>query len=166
MCEPVTIATIAIGLAAASGGAKAYGEYQKGEAEAKAAQQQAEFERGAAADALQRGAAEAGKVRTAGSQLIGENKAALAGSGVDVQSGSAAAVLADTRAQSELDVGTVRSNAARAAWGHDVQAGQLDYAARNARYQAKLAMTGTFLGTASSVASMAGGPAPTSTKVR
>jgi hypothetical protein len=155
MCEPVTLG-IAIGATVLAGGVKAYGEYQQGEAAAKAAQQQATMERAAAADALQRGATEQGRARTAGSQAIGENVAALAAAGVDVQAGSAGASLADTRSQSELDVGTIRSNAARAAWGHDVQAGQLDYSAKNARYQAKLAMAGTFLGTAASVASIAG----------
>jgi hypothetical protein len=158
MCEPVTIAVIAGAAVAAS----SYAQYQKGEAEAKAAQMQANSERAASADSLQRGAAAAGRARTEGSQLVGENKVALAAAGVDVQEGSAAAGLADTRSQSELDVGTIRTNAAREAWGHDVQAGQLDYAAKNARYQGRLGAAATFIGGAAQV----GGGYYTNTKVK
>jgi hypothetical protein len=151
MCEPITIAAIA-----ASGATQAFSQYQRGEGQASSAQYSANLQRAQAADALQRGETQAGQVRTAGSQLIGENKTAFAGAGVDVGAGSAAAAAGDVRAASELDVGTIRANAARAAWGHEAQAAQDDYAAKNARYQARLGMAGTFLGTTSSLVGVGG----------
>lgn len=84
----------------------------------------------------------------AGTESVAENKVALAGAGVDIQSGTALDILADTRAQSTLDVETIRNNAAREAWGHKTQAAQYDYARRNAQYQSKLGVLGSFLGTA------------------
>lgn len=146
MCEPTTI-----GLMAAGTAAQMYAQQQGGEASAATLRAQAESERAQAADALQRGAGEAGRVRTAGSQLIGENKVALAASGVDVQSGSAVDALTGVRQANEMDVQTVRSNAARAAWGHTSQATLLDAEAENVEEQAKLAMVGTFLGGAAQV---------------
>lgn len=146
MCEPVTIATIAV----VAAGASAYAQVQAGNAQANAMEAQAQVDRAQAADALQRGAAEAGKVKTAGSLAVSENKAALAGAGVDVQSGSAVKALEDTRLGSELDAGTVRSNAARAAWGHEVQAQQEEYGAKAARYSSRIGAAATFIGGAAS----------------
>lgn len=71
----------------------------------------------AAADAEARGGADAAKARTQGSKLIEEQKVAYANSGVDPTTGTAANVMADTRAMSELDAQTLKNNAAREAWG-------------------------------------------------
>lgn len=106
---------------------------------------QAEAERGAAADAQARGAAEAGKIRTAATLAIGQAKTQVAAGGLEVGEGSPLDAMVSIREGSELDVGMVRSNAARAAWGHTFQANQADSAASNAWLQGGLAMGASFL---------------------
>lgn len=146
MCEPVTI-----GLMVASTAASAYAAKSEADAKASALRGQAEAERAQGADALQRGAAEAGRTRTEASLMIGEAKAAGAAGGVDVQSGTAVESLASIRQGSELDVATIRANAARRAWGHEAQARTYEAEARNVEEQGKLAVAGTFLGGAARI---------------
>lgn len=81
----------------------------------------------AATDAEVRGGKEAGQTRSAASQLIAQQKVAYANSGIDPTVGTAADVMADTRAMSELDAQTLKNNAAREAWGfrrHGLKYGQ------------------------------------------
>lgn len=91
----------------------------------------------AAADALMRGAREAGLARMAGSQLEAKQKVAYANSGVDPNVGTPAAVQAQTSALSEIDSQTLLNNAAREAWGlktHGLQYAQAnDAEARRSR---------------------------------
>ena len=78
------------------------------------AQQQGERQ---AADAKQRGeVAEASRRRLMGQQ-IGEQTARLAGQGTDLE-GSPTDILGDTAAAGEFDALTIRSNAAREAYGY------------------------------------------------
>lgn len=66
--------------------------------------------------------------------IIGSQRASYAAQGVDVGSGSAADVQADTAKQAELDAITIRTNAALTAWGFKTQAqGQLLQAANTLR---------------------------------
>jgi hypothetical protein len=141
-----------VGIGVASNLLSAYGASEKGKADANALDQQAAFEKMSSADVLQRGAAGAGRVREQASQVIGQNRSALSSSGVDAQQGSAAQAAEDVRTQSELDVGTVRANAAREAWGHDVRSQQLSTQAQNVRDQTELSVLSTFLGGAASTA--------------
>lgn len=69
-------------------------------------------------DAVARGAEAEGEVRMAGSRLADQQALLYANSGVDANVGTAANVVASTRAQAEKDALTVRNNAAREAWGH------------------------------------------------
>ena len=69
-------------------------------------------------DAVARGAAAEGEVRQAGTQLADEQAFLYANSGIDASVGTAANVVAATRAQTEKNALTVRNNAAREAWGH------------------------------------------------
>jgi hypothetical protein len=133
MCEAATIALAS------------YGEFRKGETDAKAYRAQRDAELTAAGDARGRGNTAAGEARMAGSQAVGDAKVALAASGVDTASGSPLNAILETRAMSELDAQTARNNAAREAWGHEVQATAAESAARNAKYQGRLKATGTFL---------------------
>jgi len=81
------------------------------------AQQQGERQ---AADAKQRGAiAEANRRQLLGQQL-GEQTARLAGQGTDLD-GSPTDILGDTAAAGEFDALTIRSNAAREAYGYKLQ---------------------------------------------
>jgi|SRR5262245_31935223 len=72
-----------------------------------------------AADALQRGAVDTGRLREQGGELINRQKVAYANSGVDPTVGTAANVQAGTAAQVELDAQTIKNNAAAEAWGFE-----------------------------------------------
>lgn len=72
-----------------------------------------------AADALQRGAIESGRLRSMGSDMIARQQVGYANSGVDPTIGTAANVQAGTAAAAELDAQTAKNNAAAEAWGFD-----------------------------------------------
>lgn len=154
MCNPVAIA---IGAAAAGGALKAKAASNQASADSETMEAQARLELKKAVDARQRGAQEAGLARTSGTRAVGEAKAGFAQGNIDVQSGSALDALADTRMASELDVHTIRSNAAREAWGHEQQALIYSRAAKNARKQGRNAVLSSFVGALGSVAGAAGG---------
>lgn len=118
---------------------KAQGEYQNAMYRLNA--QMAEFmgelaiSRGERASklAIKRGYKESAMVRRAGKQVAGSQKAALAAQGIDIGSGSAADIIAETEAMSELDqleiqknarldALTIKNNAWREAWGYKQQA--------------------------------------------
>lgn len=86
----------------------------------------------AAADAIARGHEAELRQRTATSGLIGSQRASLAASGVQVDTGSAKDVQADSAYLGELDALMIRNNARREAYGYQVQAVQDRAAAQNA----------------------------------
>lgn len=75
-----------------------------------------------AADSIRRGETVASDYSKKASQVLGAQKTAYAGQGVDVNSGSAAAVQSETMDVAERDVETIKSNAWREAWGFKTQA--------------------------------------------
>ncbi len=91
-----------------------------------------------AADVLRIGGVEAGRVRTQASQVVGEQRAAYASSGVDVDSGTAMDVQIAARMIGELDANTIRNNAAREAWGIKTQGRQMRKQGEQARKQGYL----------------------------
>lgn len=82
----------------------------------------------AAAEAIARGDRQANQVKIGAKRLIGAQRAQLAASGVDVNSGSALDVQADTAGMGAMDALTAKNNAWREAWGYKAQA--LDSASR------------------------------------
>jgi hypothetical protein len=126
----------------------------KADVQAKQLEQQARLQFQAATYAERRGNARAGRTRMAGSELIGENKARLGGSGVDLQSGSPLAALADSRMLNELDAQAVKSNAAMEAFGHRSQGRMLLQQASDIQYMTSV---GSFLGGASQIAGASAG---------
>ena len=76
----------------------------------------------AAADAIERGRIAEGLKRSEVSQLIGIQRAALAGSGVEVDTGSALQVTTDTAGIGEFEARVIRSNAEREAFDLRVRA--------------------------------------------
>jgi hypothetical protein len=74
-----------------------------------------------AADAVTRGAMEESRFREGVRTMIGKQRAGIAGGNIDVNTGSAVDVQADTANLGELDALTIRTNAARQAWGYQVQ---------------------------------------------
>lgn len=118
-----------LGLSAASTITKFAGERQQATAaERQGAYEQAVYNTDAqlaeqqAADAIARGKEAETRQRQATRGLIGSQRAALAAQGIEVDSGSALDVQADTAAMGELDALTIRNNAAREAYGYKVQA--------------------------------------------
>jgi hypothetical protein len=110
-----------------------------------AAQAQGEYEGGIldrnagvydlqATDAISRGAEASARQRQAVRRMTGSQRVALAAQGIDIGSGSAADVQANTAYVGELDALTIENNARREAWGFQTQA-------TNARAQAGLART-------------------------
>lgn len=104
-------------------GMSAYGAYTGAEAQ----KQTLDYEAGVArnnqilseyqaSQALQVGEQEEEAQRLRVASTMGEQRAALAASGVDLGTGSAAEVLASTKFMGERDALTIRDNAARRAW--------------------------------------------------
>lgn len=69
---------------------------------------------------------------------IGAQRAAYAAQGIEVDSGSALDVQADTAYQGEVDALTIRSNAAREAWGFKVESESTRATAKAVRESGKL----------------------------
>jgi hypothetical protein len=146
--------TIAISAMALSGGISAYSQYQSSQFEAAQAGANANLEAIKAGYAEQRGASEAGRLRMEGSQTISAQKVALASSGVDPSSGSALNLFSTTRALSEQDAQTAKSNAAMEAWGHRVDEQNFRVQRRIAKRNSVLGPLSTVLGTAGQIAGL------------
>lgn len=84
-------------------------------------------------DAVARGAQEEARFRTGVRGMIGSQRAGFAAGNIDVGSGSAVDVQADTAFLGELDALQIRTNARREAWGYKVQAEDLHKRAEIAR---------------------------------
>lgn len=106
-----------IGSAGEANAQREQGEYQKhmSEVNAKLAEDQG-------ADAIKLGDLEAGQVARKGAAVRGSQRVAYAAQGIDVNSGVAAEVQADTEALSQIDQLTIKNNAWRTAWGYKVEA--------------------------------------------
>lgn len=150
MCAVAAIPFIAMGVSALM---SAQQNKQAGEASAAANMQNAAISRMQAQDSLQRGEFESDQQRLKTTGAIGSQRAGFAGNGVDVNSGSASIVQEDTAALGELDALTIRNNAARQAWGYDVQADQYEQAAGNAKKSANNAIMGGLVSTGAKAAS-------------
>lgn len=84
------------------------------------ARQNEELMRRQAYDATERGRVAEQNRRRLMQQQLGEQTARLAAQGTDLE-GSALDILGDTRAAGEFDALTIRSNAAREAYGYQIQ---------------------------------------------
>lgn len=101
-------------------------------------------------DAVERGAEEESRFRTTVRGMIGTQRAGQAAGNIDVSFGSAVDVQADAAFLGELDALTIRTNAAREAWGYKVQGADLRQRAlimrqegRNLEEMARLGAMGT-----------------------
>lgn len=156
MCEPTTLAYIAIASSVVAGGTSAYASMQQGQVAKDVAKNNAKMAEYAAQDAVRRGELEAQALSRKGSQLQGTQRALMASRGLDLSFGTPADIIDQTSFFTETDVNTARYNARRDAWAYraqgDVMRAEGSAAARNANLQA----TSTLLDTASSVSSMWG----------
>lgn len=93
-----------------------------------------------ARDAVERGAVDESRYRSQVRMAIGAQRANLAEGNIDVSFGSPLDVVEDAAFQGELDALTIRNNAAREAWGFQVQAHDLRSRAYIARKTGQQAM--------------------------
>jgi hypothetical protein len=70
---------------------------------------------------LQQGEADAQTVMRKEASMIGDQRAQMAANGIDLTQGSAQDILASTKFLGGIDVNNIQSNAARQAWGYEVQ---------------------------------------------
>lgn len=113
-------ASAGIGSAITSGNAaKSSADYQ-----ASVARTNATMAQMAADDAIRRGDINASKVRKQTKRAIGAQRAAFAAQGIEVDTGSAADVVDDTRSIGATEMITVKNNATLEAFGYKVQASQ------------------------------------------
>ena len=126
------IAGVGMGISAYSQWKAGKAEKKAGEAQQRAAEAQADLTDYNAAvaelqsvEAVERGKVEADKFRSRTRVLVGEQRAGISAGNVDVGYGSAVDVQADATFLGELDALTLRTNAAREAWGYRVQAEDL-----------------------------------------
>lgn len=103
-----------------------------------------------ATDAVARGTQQENRFRVGVRGLIASQRAGFAGNNVDVGFGSSVDVQADAARLGELDALTIRTNAAREAWGYKVQAEDLRRRAQIQRQE------GAAYGQAGNVAASAG----------
>lgn len=163
MADPATLAGASMAGTGIQGLLGAFGANMKGEADASAYQYQAGVAR------INEGIAKSnadyerhvGEVQAQQSgmktaQDIGGTKAAQSGSGVDVDKGSAAAVRDTQLEVGQYDQAMIRSNAARKAYGFEVEATSEEAKARMADAAASNAKTGGMLGALTSLISAGG----------
>lgn len=153
MCDPTLALLTASGIAAAAGArqqAKAQQQSLLGDAvnaeraagtaenQAVVAENNAQLAEYQAQDVLRQGAEQESQIKVAGAQLKGRQKVALAASGVDITTGSAADILTGTDIQTQIDANTARDNALRSAWGYRTQGTSYQDSAGTARADAAL----------------------------
>jgi len=136
MCFPAAAAAIPIALGAAGGFLQGQQQAQQARAQASALRQNAIYLNNAANDAKVRGAIESDQARVQTQQLIGTQRAAQAANGGLVNEGSNAIIQQDTAQLGELDALTISNNAAREAYGYQVEASN---ALTNAKQLSKIA---------------------------
>jgi hypothetical protein len=161
MCDPATAALV---LTAVGGTMSAYGQYQSGKYQEKVAKNNAIIQGRMAEDALKRGQTAEDKHRDRVAQFKSQQAAKMGAAGIDLGVGSATDLLADTAMMGELDALTIRSNAQREAYGHDVQAQNYLSQGELAKSQGTYGAISTLLTTAGSAAAswgkLGGGTTP------
>lgn len=156
MCDGASWIAAAKWATAAMTAYAGYNEYQTGKERARYEVEQAEqnsaLSQQQARDANLRGVVEADEQRMRTRQAIGQQRAALAGQGVEVGSGTSLEVLGDTEMFGKIDEDRIRLMASREAWGYQVQGLQYQDQARMTRWNSKREGQATILGTAAKVA--------------
>jgi len=117
MCNPVAVLAVSTLVTAGA-------QYQQGETAKNVAEFNAQSAKIQADDVLKRGGIAEEQQLAKTRQMQGTQRAIMAASGSDTTTGSNADILGQTTAMGALDAATIRSNAARQAWGYENQATQ------------------------------------------
>lgn len=140
MCEPATLALAASAVAAAGTVAGGISTAKGLKYRAKVEERNAAIDRASAQDALKRGRIEEERTGRRTAQLIGQQRAAAAANGVEVDFGSMADLQEDARMLGFEDAQTVRENAARESRGYEINAWNRKASASASRSQASAAL--------------------------
>jgi hypothetical protein len=140
------MALIPVAIGAVAGMMQGRANQEQAGMQADALRRNAAFMGQAAADAKRRGAHESDWARIQGQQFIGTQRAAMASSGGVVDMDSNAILQQDAAQLSELDALTISNNAAREAYGYEVQADDNMLTAGNLQKQASKSMMTSILG--------------------
>lgn len=111
--------------------------------QAKVADQNAQIDRAASIDALERGEIEEQRQYRRNAAALGAQRAAQAANGISTEFGSAADVQLDTKRVGWEDAQTVRENAVRESQGFEIRAWNSQAGAAASRANAKSAMWAT-----------------------
>lgn len=133
-------------LVLAATGYQAYASNQAGKAQQSIANSNAKLLDRSASDAIARGNEEAIASRRRTKMLIGEQRAAAAAQGLDVNTGVAADLQDQAFQHGAADEATIRRNAFREAWGIRAQASNQRMEGRYARQAGRNQAIGTTLG--------------------
>lgn len=165
--DPVTLTAISVGATVAGGATGALGSLISGDANQKMYQYQAavakmnqQIAKQNAGFALATGEVQAQQMGMKTRAVIGQTKADQGASGLDVNSGSTTKVRESEAEVGAEDAATIRSNAARKAYGYEVTAaqdeaqGKLDImAGENAKTSGEIGAFSSILGAVGSVSS-------------
>jgi hypothetical protein len=140
------MALIPVAMGAVSGMMQGNAANEQAASQANALRKNALYLKNAADDAKVRGMIDSDQVRVQGQQLIGTQRAAMAGSGGVVDEGTNAILQQDAAQLSELDALTVSNNAAREAYGYEVEREDALLTAKNLQKNASKNMMTSVLG--------------------
>lgn len=144
MCSPAILVPIAIG--AGQGLLQGQAAKSQADAQASALRQNAVYLGNAAADARVRGLQESDLKRVETQQVIGSQRAAGAASGGVVGQDSYGILEQDAAQLGELDALTISNNAAREAYGYEVERADALTTAKNLQKQARRGLVSSVLG--------------------
>src|SRR5262249_46328343 len=150
MCiEPTTAAMV---ISAGAKLAQGISDYQTGNANAKLAQQEGN-------SAMQAAAGQAAQIGNAGDRAVAQIQSQQAANGVDLSTGSAAAVTAESRKNVELDRLNALYEGRMKLWGKNVEAAQDKAQAKGALVSSVLGLGGSLLGDAAKAGMFSGATA-------
>jgi hypothetical protein len=115
-------ASAVIGMMGAGVGMQAMGAYNQASQQRAALENQAQIAEWQAQQSLAAGVAQTNNSQLKTGSLIGEQRAQLAASGVDLGSGSANDILTSSRFMGDRDALTISDNATRTAWAYRTNA--------------------------------------------
>lgn len=140
------MALIPVAIGAVSGLMQGKAGEAQAASQADALRRNAVYMNNAAQDAKIRGTQDADWARVNTQSMIGSQRAAMAGNGGVIDSGSNALLQQDAAQLGELDALTISNNAAREAYGYEVQASDNLRTAKNLKAQAKKNTMSSLLG--------------------
>ena len=152
MCEPTTLAIIGTAVSAYGSIAQGSAHAQAAEANAAAAERNANNARWRANQVEDKKAREMSELHWQRQQTLAKQRVAMAGSGIDSQSGSGLNQLQSTAVLAKKDEDNLEWNAALEKYGYDYQATEFDNQASAFKSQASSARTAGTIGAISSLA--------------